>query len=82
MSPLLVVVLAIVLVVGMLVWLGALADASDYPAADFVAIGRTKRATITFIALTLAVGGVWYWLRVRGGLRRVARASGDPAEPV
>jgi len=69
----LVVVLVILIVVGMLLWLGALADAADYPPEAFTAIGRTKRSTIVFIALTLVVGGVWYWMMIRAGLRRAAR---------
>jgi hypothetical protein len=69
----LVVVLVILIVVGMLLWLGAIADAADYPSEDFAAVGRTKRSTITFIAVTLVFGGIWYWLAIRGGLRRAAR---------
>jgi hypothetical protein len=68
----LVVVLVILVVVGMLLWLGAIADAADYPPEDFAAVGRTKRSTILFIALTLVFGGVWYWMAIRSGLRRAA----------
>jgi hypothetical protein len=71
--PFLILVLVILIVVGMLLWLGALADAADYPPEDFAAIGRTKRSTITFVALTLVVGGIWYWLAIRNGLRRAAK---------
>jgi hypothetical protein len=70
---LLVVVLAILIVIGMLLWLGAIADLVDYPPEDFVALGRTKRATIRLVALTLVFGGVWYWLKLRGPLRAVSR---------
>ena len=70
---LLVVVLAIAIVIGMLLWLGALADLADYPPEDFVTLGRTKRATIRFVALTLVVGGAWYWLKIRGPLRAASR---------
>jgi hypothetical protein len=73
----LVVVLVILIVVGMLLWLGALADAADYPPEDYVAVGRTKRSTITFIALTLVVGGIWYWMAIRRGLRSEAKRLGN-----
>ena len=66
----LVVILVILIVVGMLLWLGALADAADYPPEAFTAIGRTKRSTI---ALTLVVGGIWYWVTIRARLRNAAR---------
>ena len=70
-------VLVILIVVGMLLWLGALADAADYPPEDYAAVGRTKRSTITFIALTLVVGGAWYWLAIWRGLRGAAKTLGN-----
>ena len=69
MPPLLVVVIAIVLVAGMLLWMGALADAAQCGDADFAAIGRTKRATLALVALTWAFGGAYYWTRVKPRLR-------------
>jgi hypothetical protein len=72
-APIIIVILAIVIVVGMLLWLGALADSADYPPDVFEAVGRTKRSTITFIAITLVVGGAWYWMKIRGPLRAEAR---------
>jgi hypothetical protein len=75
MAPALLVIIAIVVVTGMLLWLGALADAADSPSEDFTAVGRTKRSTLAFVALTLVVGGAWYWLIIRPDLRR---ASGSP----
>jgi hypothetical protein len=71
--PIVVVLVAISFVIGMLLWLGALADSADYPPDVFVAIGRTKRGTITFIALTLVIGGAWYWMKIRAPLRAEAR---------
>jgi hypothetical protein len=68
--PLLVVVIAIVLVGGMLLWIGALADAAQFGDDDFAAIGRTKRATLTLVALTWAFGGAYYWMRLKPRLRR------------
>ena len=73
----LVVVLVILIVVGMLLWLGAIADAADYPPEDYVAIGRTKRSTITIIAVTIVFGGVWYWLAIRRRLRSTAERLGN-----
>ena len=72
MPPALVVLFAIAVVTGMLLWFGALADGVDTPAEAFTAVGRTKRATLVFVALTLVVGGVWYWLAIRPGLRRAS----------
>jgi RsiW-degrading membrane proteinase PrsW (M82 family) len=65
----LVVIVAIVIVVGLLLWLGAIADAADLPPEAFTELGRTKRATITLVALTFVFGGVWYWVSMRGRLR-------------
>jgi hypothetical protein len=78
--PLLVVVIAIVLVGGMLLWMGALADAAQYDDAVFPAIGRTKRSTLTVVALTWAVGGAWYWLRAKPRLRRADPWEERPTE--
>ena len=74
MSPALVVIIAIVVVTGMLLWFGALADGADTAPEVFTAAGRTKRSTLVFVGLTLVVGGVWYWAVIRPGLRR---ATGD-----
>jgi hypothetical protein len=68
--PLVFVLIAIVLVGGMLLWMGALADAGQCADRDFVAIGRTKRATLTLVALTWAFGGAYYWSRIKPQLRR------------
>jgi hypothetical protein len=73
MPPFLIVLVAIVLVAGMLLWLGALADAVDSPPEAFAAIGRTKRSTIVLIALTWVFGGIWYWIAMRAELRRASR---------
>jgi fumarate reductase subunit D len=77
MPPFLFVLIAIVLVMGMLLWLGALADGSDYAEEVFVAIGRTKGRTLVLVGLTLVFGGTWYWLRIRPGLRLASTALGD-----
>ena len=77
MPPFLFVLIAIALVMGMLLWLGALADGSDYPDEVFVALGRTKRKTLVLIGVTLVFGGAWYWLRIRPGLRSASTALGD-----
>jgi hypothetical protein len=70
MPPLLFVVVAIVLVAGMLLWMGALVDASQYDDAAFAALDREKRATVFGIAFTWAFGGAWYWLRLKPRLHR------------
>lgn len=79
MSPFLIVVVVIVGLAGMLVWVGALADAAQYDAATFTAVGRTKRATLTVVAITWAFGGLWYWLRLKRPLRAAdtARSGRD-----
>jgi hypothetical protein len=68
--PLLFVTIAIVLVGGMLLWVGALADASSYPDAAFTALGREKRTTLVRVGFTWAFGGAWYWLRLKPKLQR------------
>jgi hypothetical protein len=70
MPPLLLVVLAIVLVSGMLLWMGALADAAQYDDATFTAVGRTKGSTLIVVAVTWAFGGAYYWTKLKPGLRR------------
>lgn len=77
--PLPVVILTILIVVGMLLWFGAIADSADYPPAAYTAIGRNKGKTLWIIVLTLIVGAAWYWLKVRVPLRAADRAMGDPA---
>ena len=49
---------------------GALVDAAQCDDAAFTGIGRTKRATITLVALTWAFGGAYYWLRIKPQFRR------------
>jgi nitrogen fixation-related uncharacterized protein len=70
--PLLFVVIAIVGVTGMLLWAGALVDASQYDDLAFDHIGRNKRPTFLVILFTWGFGGAWYWLRVRPQLRRAS----------
>jgi hypothetical protein len=67
---LLVVLVAIVLVGGMLLWMGALVDATQCDDAAFAGIGRTKRATVILILLTWAFGGAFYWLRIKPQFRK------------
>ncbi len=85
MPTFLIVVIGIVVAIGMLLWGGALADAVDYEPEAFAAVGRTKRSTLVFIALTFAVGGFWYWVAIRGPVRRAALAieaqSADESRP-
>ena len=70
MPPLLFVLIAIVLVGGMLLWAGALVDASQYDEDAFTALGRQKRRTVLLLAFTWAFGGAWYWARLKPALRR------------
>jgi hypothetical protein len=70
MPPLLFVVIAIVLVGGMLLWMGALVDATSYDDDVYTSLGRKKRSIVLWIAFTWAFGGAWYWLRVKPLLRR------------
>ena len=70
MPPLLFVAIAIVLVSGMLLWIGALVDAAQYDDAAFTALGREKRSTVLAVAFTWAFGAGWYWLRLKPRLRR------------
>jgi hypothetical protein len=72
MPTFLIVIIGLVIAIGMLLWGGGLADAVDYEPEAFVAVGRTKRSTIVFIAATFAVGGFWYWVVIRGPVRRAA----------
>jgi hypothetical protein len=72
MPTFLIAIIGIVIAVGMLLWGGGLADAVDYEPEAFVAVGRTKRSTLVFIALTFAVGGFWYWAFIRTPVRRAA----------
>jgi hypothetical protein len=69
--PFLFVVIAIVLVGGMLLWVGALVDAAQYDDAAFAAAGRVKRSTLTLVALTWAFGGGYYWAKIKPQLRQV-----------
>jgi hypothetical protein len=69
--PLLFVLIAIVLVCGMLVWVGALVDAAQYDEATFTAVGRERRTTIVLLVFTWGFGGAWYWMRLKPRLRRV-----------
>jgi hypothetical protein len=69
MPPLLFTLIAIALVSGMLVWMGALADAAQYDEDTFVAAGRTKRGTLTLVGLTWGFGGLYYWLRLKRPLK-------------
>ena len=62
--------ITIVLVAGMLLWMGALADGAQYEEREFAAIGRAKRSTVLLVAFTWAFGGAWYWLRIKPQLRR------------
>ncbi len=73
MPPLLFTLIIIALVSGMLVWMGALADAAQYEAATFTAVGRTKRGTLILVGLTWGFGGLYYWLR----LKRPLKAADD-----
>ena len=70
----LVAVIGVVIVVSMTLWGGALADVVDYPPEAFAAVGRTKRSTLVFIALTLIIGALWYWFAIRADVRHAARA--------
>jgi len=70
-SPLLFVLVAIVLVCGTLVWVGALVDAAQYDDTAFTAVGRVKRGTVVLLVLTWAFGGAWYWARLKPRLRRL-----------
>jgi hypothetical protein len=65
MPPLLVVLIAIIGVGGMLLWIGALVDAAQYDDTRFAAIGRDKRSTVLLVTFTWALGGSWYWLRLK-----------------
>jgi len=78
MPVFLIVVIGIAIAVGMLLWGGALADAVDYEPEAFVAVGRTKRSTLVFIACTFGIGGFWYWVVIRGPVRRAALAIEAP----
>lgn len=65
MPPLLFVLIAIVGVGGMLLWVGALVDATQYDDTAFDHVGRDKRPTVMLILFTWGFGGLWYWLRVK-----------------
>jgi hypothetical protein len=68
--PLLFVAIAIVLVGGMLLWVGALVDAAQYVEGTYEAVERDRRRTLLTIAVTWAFGGAWYWARIKPELRR------------
>jgi len=72
LPPLLFVAIAIVGVTGMLLWVGALVDGTQYDDAAFDHIGRDKRPTVILILFTWGFGGAWYWLRVKPKLRRAS----------
>ena len=59
MPPLLFVLIAIVGVTGMLLWVGALVDATQQDDARFTAIGRDKRPTVRLVLFTWGFGGAW-----------------------
>jgi type VI protein secretion system component VasK len=67
--PFVFMLIAVVGVSGLLVWVGALIDVAQYDPATFVAVNRTKRGTLTLVALTWAFGGLYYWLRLKQPLK-------------
>ena len=73
MSPAVIALVGIVVAVGMMLWGGTLADATDDEAEAFTAVGRTRRSLL-FIGCTWAVGGLWFWLVIRAPVRRAALA--------
>ena len=75
MPPLLFALIAIALVSGMLVWMGALADAAQYDDGTFVAVGRTKRGTLILVGFTWGFGGLYYWLRLKRHLKGADQAA-------